>query len=97
MLIMHNLRDVKLDYFIVKILYEGKGSITAYVMEVLWFPDLLNIVGLFQAGFDLKEATLPSACVMMKATLLQKLQFLSFGFCVCVCVHYGYNLLRKKV
>lgn len=54
MLIMHTLQYAKLDYiFIVKILYRVKGSIVVYVMEVLWFPNLLNLISLFQVGFDL--------------------------------------------
>ena len=57
---MHNLTNAKLKYiFIVKIIHKAKGSIFAYVMQVLQFPDLFNIVSLFQAGFSLKTRTFP--------------------------------------
>lgn len=42
---MHNLHNASLNYiFIVKILYKAKGSIVAYVLKILWFPDLFNRV-----------------------------------------------------
>lgn len=59
MLIIHYLHNISLNYiFIVKILYKAKGSIVAYVLKVLWFPDLFNIVSLFQTGFSLTGITL---------------------------------------
>lgn len=62
MLIMHTLQYAKLDYiFIVKILYRIKGSIVVYVMEVLRFPNLFNLISLFQVGFDLQGTILSPA------------------------------------
>lgn len=81
MLIMHNLHDVKLNYiFIVKTLYKAKGSIVAYLMELLLHRDLFSTVSLFQAGFGLKGITLSLAHMTDEEYAVKETKVFFFDF-----------------
>ena len=95
MLIMHTLQYAKLDYiFIVKILYKVKASIVVYVTEVLWFPNLFNLISLFQVGFGLQGNILSPAHKTDEDYTVTETTI--FNLIFFVVVHYSYIFVKKK-
>lgn len=66
--------------FIVKILYEANGSFSAYVMDILSFHDLFDVVSLLEAGFGLKGIILSPVHTIDEDNIVKETAFSFFFF-----------------